>query len=341
MLEKARPPRELIALAERIQRDLRATFARSGFKPEEITADPVQSGGWSVVLATHRSKDLSIDLWLDRWADADARRISYCFSSHTPSAIRSLVVSSSQKKPTLRRFDRDLKTDRVHRCMTMKRPFTDSEYGRPFYSVLASDEAYLGIYEASLRPFSRPGIIADRAVRFFERTLPRQRRQRFRLRESRLINRDVAAEAAAAEAHLRTPNPQALRAVERHAMAWVKRELSARGWKKVKDVSKTCSFDYYCTAKGSRPLRVEVKGTMGDGESIPVTANEIRIAQIKRATLALVHSISLRKKGQAVVASGGILEWIDRWKPTPRELEATAHLWWRNSKPPKRSPRDV
>jgi hypothetical protein len=340
MLEKARPPRELIALAERIQRNLLGTFARSGFTPEKLKPDPAHSGGWSVILASHRSKDLTIDVWLDRWTDAAARRVSYCFSSHTPSAIRLLVATSSQKKPTLRRFDRDLKTDRVYKSTTMKKPFTAGEYGRPFYSVLGNDEAYLGVYEISVKPFSRPGVIADRAIRFFQRTLPRPQ-ARVRLRESRRIDRDAAAEAAAAEAHHRTPDPQALKAVERHAMAWAKRELHAQGWKKVKDVSRTCSFDYYCTSKGRRPLRVEVKGTIGDGEFIPVTANEIRIAQTKRAALVLVHSVSLRKKGKKLVAAGGILERIEPWRPLKAQLEPTAHLWWHDSKPPKRSPRDV
>jgi hypothetical protein len=206
-----------------------------------------------------------------------------------------------------------------------------------------SDEAYLGVYEASTSPFSRPGPIADRAVRFFQRTLPRPNTLRtVRLRVSRAVNRDLVAEVAAGEAQHRTPDAKVLRAVEQHAMAEAKRELRDLGWKTIKDVSRTCSFDFYCTAKGRRPLRVEVKGTVGDGESIPLTANEIRVALSKRTALAVVHSVRLTTSPKGKLrASGGILEMTNPWKPAKAELEARAHLWWRSAKPPRRAPRDI
>jgi hypothetical protein len=65
------------------------------------------------------------------------------------------------------------------------------------------------------------------------------------------------------------------RAIESHAVALATRHYQREGWT-VADVSANSSYDLHCVNPGGRELRVEVKGTVGRGDAVLVTANEVR-----------------------------------------------------------------
>lgn len=93
----------------------------------------------------------------------------------------------------------------------------------------------------------------------------------------------------------------ARRAVELRAMAAAKRHF-ARSWEHVEDVSATQSYDLHCT-KGHRELRVEVKGTTGDGSVVLLTPNEVQHARTHFPDVALF------------VLSGVVLDLSDANRP--------------------------
>jgi hypothetical protein len=267
--------------------------------------------------------------------------LSYCFSSYKAANIRQLIATSKKTGPVIRRFDQHLKTDRKLQCDRLTTDFRPDEYGRPYYALHNDgEEAYFGIYEANPDPLSASRTLVNRAASFFRLTEPSSSAKAVSRTPRRRLDRDLAAVTAAEEFDPDMPPPAIARAVERHAMKVAEEYLRRSGWTTIEDVSRRCSFDFYCQAGGRNPLRVEVKGTTGAGNSIPLTANEVRIARKRRLALVIVHNIRIDRQGK-VAASGGIVEMIDRWLPADAEIEHTAHLWWRDSKPPVRQPRDV
>jgi hypothetical protein len=71
-------------------------------------------------------------------------------------------------------------------------------------------------------------------------------------------------------------------------------------------------YDLECR-KGKKVLRVEVKGTQTDGESIILTANEVANARRNPTALFVLHSIKCEKKGKSAVPSGGKKHVLDPW----------------------------
>jgi hypothetical protein len=71
----------------------------------------------------------------------------------------------------------------------------------------------------------------------------------------------------------RVANSAVRKAIEEYAMQRAKAYFSSR-WTSVKDVSRRACFDLLCR-QDSRELRVEVKGTTGDGDAVLVTRNEV------------------------------------------------------------------
>lgn len=112
----------------------------------------------------------------------------------------------------------------------------------------------------------------------------------------------------------------AKRAVELRAMH-VAMEHLRKSWPEVADVSANESYDVRCRSNDSE-LHVEVKGTTSTGASVVVTRNEVEHARAFFPSIALlvVSDISLRRKGEAVEATGGVLKSYDPWVVDAYEL---------------------
>lgn len=135
--------------------------------------------------------------------------------------------------------------------------------------------------------------------------------------EQQIISPNAAMEVAAIERLTRprrTSSGQgrgldaaARKAVELRAMD-VARESLERDWHEVKDVSATRSYDFHCK-HDSEEILVEVKGSTGGGDSIVLTANEVKLARenYPRVVLCVVTEIELGSVPEGVVASGGLL----------------------------------
>ena len=95
--------------------------------------------------------------------------------------------------------------------------------------------------------------------------------------------------------------------------------LASEGWT-VADVSLTASYDLHCIRDGEE-LRVEVKGTLGAGERILVTANEVANARDHHPNVALlvVSEIEI-SAGPDPVAGGGNRLVISPWSPSDDDL---------------------
>jgi hypothetical protein len=107
---------------------------------------------------------------------------------------------------------------------------------------------------------------------------------------------------------------QVRRATERHAMDRAKTHFAEQGWQ-VEDVSARAPFDLKCVKPKRTDLRVEVKGTTGDGTQILLTRNEVDHAHTVYPDIALfvLHHIDVEVKETEVMAYGGspriILPW--------------------------------
>lgn len=109
------------------------------------------------------------------------------------------------------------------------------------------------------------------------------------------------------------------KAVERHAMALATAHYRKKGYE-VQDVGATESFDLRCRRRRSEfyteELRVEVKGTTGDGASVLLTFNEVKHAKSRQTRVALfvVSRIQLVGRGTATPqATGGEERVLDPW----------------------------
>jgi len=104
------------------------------------------------------------------------------------------------------------------------------------------------------------------------------------------------------------------RAVEVRAMQLAEAHYR-RAWNEVHDVSTRESYDLLCL-RGGAELRVEVKGTTGDGSSVILTKNEVRHAREQHPHIALfvVHGIALERRGtDTPVATGGKVRVFEPW----------------------------
>jgi len=115
------------------------------------------------------------------------------------------------------------------------------------------------------------------------------------------------------------------KAIERHAMcramAYFRKHFTT-----VEDVSATRSYDLECRTRAS-VLRVEVKGTTGDGSTVFLTRNEVRQARKGDVALFIQHSIKLRKNRAS--AGQSVVHWP--WKLSQGILQPMAFAY----KPPK------
>jgi len=98
--------------------------------------------------------------------------------------------------------------------------------------------------------------------------------------------------------------------------------LRAEGWS-LEDTHANNPYDYLAKKSGEEMV-VEVKGTTGSGDSIFLTANELKTQRDRHPSnaLVLVHSIALDRRTDPPSATGGVVKPIIRWKIARDRLEA-------------------
>jgi hypothetical protein len=120
--------------------------------------------------------------------------------------------------------------------------------------------------------------------------------------------------------------PQALKKlVEEHAMRVAMEVLEQRGFKNIKNVGNTHSYDIAATLNGTH-FYIEVKGTISLGEKIVLTKNEVLLHRQEHPNNALVvvSKITL-DRNEPPSASGGEVLFISPWEIQDSDLEALGY----------------
>jgi hypothetical protein len=130
-------------------------------------------------------------------------------------------------------------------------------------------------------------------------------------------------------------DPAVRKAIEKRAMTLAKQYYSER-FAGVEDTSRTKPYDYCCRAADGE-VRVEVKGSTGDGEEIRLTVAEVQNAQDGRwrTDLFLVTNIRVAKTPDGPLAEGGTIRVIESWMPDIQHLQPVVY---RYEIPPRSSP---
>jgi hypothetical protein len=112
-------------------------------------------------------------------------------------------------------------------------------------------------------------------------------------------------------------------AIELQAMALAIQHFESQGWD-VEDVSAYRPFDLRCTRNGEE-LRIEVKGTTGDGSSVLLTPGEVTHTRefAGHVSLVVVSGILIEGEGADLTANGGELHEIMPWEIIDADLRAT------------------
>jgi hypothetical protein len=111
-------------------------------------------------------------------------------------------------------------------------------------------------------------------------------------------------------------SPELRRAIERRAMELAAAHYEALGWR-VEDVSTKEPYDLHCTRANGQELRVEVKGTTGDGAQVLLTPNEVEHARAHYPAVALfvvAHIVTDEVASGRQEASGGTVQIIEPWR---------------------------
>ena len=116
------------------------------------------------------------------------------------------------------------------------------------------------------------------------------------------------------------------RAVELYAQAKAEDFFVQNGYDDVRDVSKTNCFDLLCR-KGVEELRVEVKGTTGEGESVILTKNEVEHAKSNPGSVALfvVRRIKIERDASGPSCSGGEIIHFWPWEIGQGQLKPLSY----------------
>lgn len=126
-------------------------------------------------------------------------------------------------------------------------------------------------------------------------------------------------------------------AIELRAMALAADLLQVEGWT-VDDVSRSQSYDLRCSRDDGTRLFVEVKGTVGRGDGVLVTAAEVAFARANAEEMALIVVTGIAVKAaddggrsatndrQSISASGGNVRLISPWSPAPDDLQPVSYL---------------
>jgi hypothetical protein len=121
----------------------------------------------------------------------------------------------------------------------------------------------------------------------------------------------------------REDDPEVRRAIEARSMHVVQEHYKTLGYK-VEVTASTHPFDLRCRW-GSKEVRVEVKGTRGEGGTIELTVGEVENARGEawRTDLAIVSGIVLRVQRGMPVGFGGQLRILESWSPRLGDLTPT------------------
>ncbi|MEU8193199.1 DUF3883 domain-containing protein [Microbispora amethystogenes] len=115
------------------------------------------------------------------------------------------------------------------------------------------------------------------------------------------------------------------RVIERHAVSRATRYLESLGYT-VTDVGDRCSYDLHI-CRGSETLRVEVKGSTVDVDSVELTVNEVDNADGVSSILIVVDGISLSFEDGLHTPDGGRLRAWWSWRPAAEDLSATRYRY--------------
>jgi hypothetical protein len=115
------------------------------------------------------------------------------------------------------------------------------------------------------------------------------------------------------------------RAIEERAVQVTREHFETRLGYATEDVGLTQSYDLHAT-KGREVIKVEVKGTTGDGSRVVLTRNEVNLHQQEHPNngLAVVRCISL-ERGETPMATGGELILLMPWEINPTSLNPIAY----------------
>ena len=99
---------------------------------------------------------------------------------------------------------------------------------------------------------------------------------------------------------------------------------SKQGWR-VKDVSRNKPYDLHCY-RGTKELKVEVKGTTSEGREVLLTPNEVSHAReaFPDVMLLVVGQIRLVRES---VAEGGTITVFDPWAIEKGQLKPVGYAY--------------
>jgi hypothetical protein len=125
-------------------------------------------------------------------------------------------------------------------------------------------------------------------------------------------------------------DPKIRAAVEQRAMDLAAKHYEDQGFT-VENTATRFPYDLRCK-RGDLEVRVEVKGTRGDGSSIELTVGELNNARGSpwRTDLFLVRSIEVQA-GTPPAAVGGTVEIMEGWNPQEEDLAPTTYRWTRRA----------
>jgi hypothetical protein len=130
----------------------------------------------------------------------------------------------------------------------------------------------------------------------------------------------------------KVPGPGYQRNVERkiatelHAMEMARAHFE-RHWDIVEDVSKDLPYDLHCLRENGQELRVEVKGTTGDGNSVILTSGEVENALKFAVALYVLTYVKLIDSAEGIKANDGMPVIYDPWKLDPAALKALQYKY--------------
>jgi hypothetical protein len=116
------------------------------------------------------------------------------------------------------------------------------------------------------------------------------------------------------------------KAIEERAVRVTRDHLEQHLGYATEDVGATRSYDIHAT-KGSKVIKVEVKGTTTDGSAVVLTRNEVDLhrAEHPNNALAIVRHLALDHSSEEPVAHGGELVLVMPWKIDEAGLSAIAY----------------
>ena len=122
-------------------------------------------------------------------------------------------------------------------------------------------------------------------------------------------------------------NPLIRRKIEEYAMKRAHAVLLAKGYKNIRDTSKTKPYDYICERNGTS-FFVEVKGTQTAGSTVILTKGEVENVQRypQRSILVLVRSVGI-SPSKPLRVTRGVVEMKEKWTPRSEDLQPLSYVW--------------